>query len=283
MRSSFFLIILILTVFSCDWTIESTHQDAIARVNSTFLTKDKIDLGLFDGLSVQDSLIQIQNIINDWATQQLLLDGALVNLEAQKQKEFETLVKDYKRDLLTSAYLEAMTKQNLDTIISNHELELAYKQNKELFNLKEDLIKLRYINHNLSMSNSNEIKRRFKRYNAEDRAILDTISLQFNSFFLNDSVWINSNQVISKIGPLQKGFNKVLLKKQNFIQLKDSLGLYLMQVKDVLEIGQQAPLAYVTPTLKQIIINKRKLKLVNHLKSEIVNDALRNKKFEIYE
>nr|AOE05711.1 conserved hypothetical protein [uncultured bacterium] len=283
MRSSYFLIILILTVFSCDWTIKSTHQDAIARVNSTFLTKDKIDAGLFDGLSVQDSLIQIQNIINDWASQQLLQDGALLNLEAQKQKEFETLVKDYKRDLLTSAYLEAMTKQNLDTIISNQELELAYKQNKELFYLKEDLIKLRYINHNLSMSNSNEIKRRFKRYNAEDRAILDTISLQFNSFFLNDSVWINSNQVISKIGPLQKGFNKVLLKKQNFIQLKDSLGLYLMQVKDVLEIGQQAPLAYVTPTLKQIIINKRKLKLVNKLKSEIVNDALRNKKFEIYE
>ena len=256
MRSSYFLIILILTVFSCDWTIKSTHQDAIARVNSTFLTKDKIDAGLFDGLSVQDSLIQIQNIINDWATQQLLQDGALLNLEAQKQKEFETLVKDYKTDLLTSAYLEAMTKQNLDTIISNQELELAYKQNKELFYLKEDLIKLRYINHNLSMSNSNEIKRRFKRYNAEDRAILDTISLQFNSFFLNDSVWINSNQVISKIGPLQKGFNKVLLKKQNFIQLKDSLGLYLMQVKDVLEIGQPAPLAYVTPTLKQIIINK---------------------------
>ena len=283
MRSSYFLIILILTIFSCDWTIKSTHQDAIARVNSTFLTKDKIDIGLFDGLNEQDSLIQIQNIINDWATQQLLHDGALLNLEAQKQKEFETLVKDYKRDLLTSAYLEAMTKQNLDTIISNHELELAYKQNKELFNLKEDLIKLRYINHNLNMSNSNEIKRRFKRYNAEDRAILDTISLQFNSFFLNDSVWINSNQVISKIGPLQKGFNKVLLKKQNFIQLKDSLGLYLMQVKDVLEKGQQAPLAYVTPTLKQIIINKRKLKLVNQLKSEIVNDALRNKKLEIYE
>ena len=283
MRFSYFLIILILTVFSCDWTIKSNHQDAIARVNSTFLTKDKIDAGLFDGLSVQDSLIQIQNIINDWATQQLLQDGALLNLEAQKQKEFETLVKDYKRDLLTSAYLEAITKQNLDTIISNQELELAYNQNKELFYLKEDLIKLRYINHNLSMSNSNEIKRRFKRYNADDRAILDTISLQFNSFFLNDSVWINSNQVISKIGPLQKGFNKVLLKKQNFIQLKDSLGLYLMQVKDVLEIGQQAPLAYVTPTLKQIIINKRKLKLVNQLKSEIVNDALRNKKFEIYE
>jgi hypothetical protein len=42
-------------------------------------------------------------------------------------------------------------------------------------------------------------------------------------------------------------------------------------------------MAYALPTLKQIIINKRKLKLVNQLKSEIVDDAIKNKKFEIYE
>jgi hypothetical protein len=56
-----------------------------------------------------------------------------------------------------------------------------------------------------------------------------------------------------------------------------------MEVKDLLEIGSQAPMAYALPTLKQIILNKRKLKLVNQLKSEIVDDAIKNKKFEIYE
>ena len=39
----------------------------------------------------------------------------------------------------------------------------------------------------------------------------------------------------------------------------------------------------VTSDAKQIIINKRKLKLVNQLKSEIVNDAIENKNFEIYD
>ena len=272
-----------LLIFGCDLTLKPSGQNSIARVNSSFLSFDDIDAALFEGLSQQDSLIQIQNVIYNWATEQLLQDGARINLEAAQQSEFEILVQQYKSDLYTSAYLEALVKQNLDTIITNQELEEVYNQNKELFVLKEDLIKLRYINHDKNLPNSNDIKRRFRRYNAEDRTVLDTISLQFNSFFLNDSVWIKSSQVVSKIKPLKKGFNKVLLKKINFIQLKDSLGLYLMEVKDLLEIGSQAPMAYALPTLKQIIINKRKLKLVNQLKSEIVDDAIKNKKFEIYE
>lgn len=283
MKISRFFSLCFLVIFSCDLALKPNSQDSIARVNSSFLTLDDIDTALFEGLSQQDSLIQIQNVINNWATEQLLQDGARINLEAKQQSEFEILVQQYKSDLYISAYLEALVKQNLDTTITNQELEEVYNQNKELFVLKEDLIKLRYINHDKNLPNSNEIKRRFRRYNAEDRTVLDTISLQFNSFFLNDSVWIKSSQVISKIKPLKKGFNKVLLKKINFIQLKDSLGLYLMEVKDLLEIGSQAPMAYALPTLKQIIINKRKLKLVNQLKSEIVDDAIKNKKFEIYE
>ena len=283
MKISRFFILCFLVIFSCDLALKPNSQDSIARVNNSFLTLDDIDTALVEGLSQQDSLIQIQNVINNWATKQLLQDGARINLEAEQQIEFEILVQQYKSDLYTSAYLEALVKQNLDTTITNQELEEVYNQNKELFVLKEDLIKLRYINHDKNLPNSNDIKRRFRRYNAEDRTVLDTISLQFNSFFLNDSVWIKSSQVISKIKPLKKGFNKVLLKKINFIQLKDSLGLYLMEVKDLLEIGSQAPMAYALPTLKQIIINKRKLKLVNQLKSEIVDDAIKNKKFEIYE
>lgn len=275
--------ILIFFLFgSCDLSVRNSDIDAIARVNNVYLTTDDVDQSLFYGLDKKDSLFQIQNVINDWATKALLEDGALVNINIKKQEEFERLIQQYKSDLYTSAYIEALVKNNLDTIILDYQYKKIYKQNKELFVLKEDLIKLRYVNHDKSMPNANDIKRRFKRYNFEDQAILDTISIQFNSFFLNDSVWIKSEDVLKKINPLTKGFNKVLLKKLNFIQLKDSLGLYLIQVNDIIEAGDQAPISYALPTIKQIILNRRKLKLVNQLKSEIVNDAIKNKKFEIY-
>jgi len=274
--------ILLLTIQSCNLRSDTQEQVPLARVNDAFLYESDIDFSFVEGQSEMDSIIYVQNIINNWATTQLLIDGAVLNLKKDTQTEFEQLVQQYKSDLYSSAYVEALVNNNLDTLISDQELDDVYNNNTQLFVLKEDLLKMRYVNVNSKLSNLDEVKKRFKRFNAEDKFVLDSIAIQFNSFYLKDSIWIKSEQVISKIKPLQLGFNKVLLKKPNFIQLKDSLGLYLMQVNEVLKRGSQAPKQYVLPTLKQIVINKRKLKLIKQLKSDIVNDAIKNKNFEIY-
>ena len=274
--------ILLLTIQSCNLRSDTQEQVPLARVNDAFLYESDIDFSFVEGQSEMDSIIYVQNIINNWATTQLLIDGAVLNLKKDTQTEFEQLIQQYKSDLYTSAYVEALVNNNLDTLISDQELDDVYNNNTQLFVLKEDLLKMRYVNVNSKLSNLDEVKKRFKRFNAEDKFVLDSIAIQFNSFYLKDSIWIKSEQVISKIKPLQLGFNKVLLKKPNFIQLKDSLGLYLMQINEVLERGSQAPMQYVLPTLKQIVINNRKLKLIKQLKSDIVNDAIKNKNFEIY-
>jgi hypothetical protein len=271
-----------LVLAACNLRPAPTEINPLARVNDAFLFETDIDFSFVQGQSESDSIIYVQNIINNWATTQLLIDGANLNLTKETQTEFEQLVQQYKSDIYTSAYVEALVNKNLDTSITDQELNEVYSSNKQLFVLKEDLLKMRYVNVNSKLSNLEEVKKRFKRFNAEDKTRLDSISIQFNSFYLKDSIWIKSEQAISKINPLQIGFNKVLLKKPNFIQLKDSLGLYLMQINEVLERGSQAPMEYVLPTLKQIVINNRKLKLIKQLKSDIVNDAIKNKKFEIY-
>jgi hypothetical protein len=38
----------------------------------------------------------------------------------------------------------------------------------------------------------------------------------------------------------------------------------------------------VNSTIKQIVINKRKLELIKQLKKDITKDAIKNKQFEIY-
>jgi len=55
-----------------------------------------------------------------------------------------------------------------------------------------------------------------------------------------------------------------------------------MQIKDVLFQNDTAPLDYVRPTIKQIVINKRKLELIKQLETDITKDAIKNKQFEIY-
>ena len=277
-----FLIIIFTVLTTCDFPRAKASIKPLARANDALLFKDDVDFSFIDGMAKSDSIIFVQNVINDWATNQLLIDGAIQNLNNKTQLDFEQLIQQYKRDLYSSAYLEVLVGNNLDSLVSYQELQEVYLLNKELFTLNEDLLKLRYININTSLSNLNEVKKMFKRFNSDDRSKLDSISIQFNSFYFRDTIWIKKEDVISKIRPLELGLNKALLKKSNFIEIKDSLGLYLIQIKEVLQRGKPAPVEYVSPTIKQIVINNRKLKLIRKLKSDIVNDAIKNKKFETY-
>ena len=78
----------------------------LARVNDARLYKTDIDFSFVQGQSETDSIIYVQNIINNWATTQLLIDGANLNLTKETQTEFEQLVQQYKSDLYTLLMLK---------------------------------------------------------------------------------------------------------------------------------------------------------------------------------
>jgi hypothetical protein len=283
LNTKYYILFIILAIFlSCDFFKKTDESDAVARVNDIFLYKNDIKDLVTKETSKEDSILRVNNFINHWATQQLLINGAEINLSEGKQDEFNTLVKQYKNDLFIKAYLEALVKRSIDTSVSQKEAEEVYKRNQETFKLNEELIKFRYINVNENIANLKDIEKRFKRFNNEDKKVLDSIAIQFKSYSLNDSIWIRVNQAILKIPALSTSNKKELLKKSNFIQLKDSLGLYLMQINKVLLRNEIAPIEFVMPTIKQIVINKRKLEFIKELEKDITKDAIKNKQFEIF-
>lgn len=283
MRIKVFLIGLLVMVNSCDFIKKSDGNNPVARVNENYLYEDDINDLVSEDTSKQDSILLIQNFINRWATQQLFVDGAKLNLSEEKQAAFDKLVVQYKNDLYSKAYIEALVKRSIDIAVSIDEAEAYYTNNKEVFKLNEELIKFRYIHLDENIINYANIRKQFRRYNKIDKKILDSISIQFKSYSFNDSIWIKLTQVIKKIPAVNSENKNQLLKKSNFVQLKDSLGVYLMQINDVLVRNDTAPLEYVKPTIDQIVINKRKLELIKELEKDITKDAIKNKQFEIYD
>ena len=283
MRLNYYIVFLIcIVVSSCDFFKRVDSEDAIARVNETYLYKDDIKELVTESTTKEDSILRVNNFINQWATQQLLINGAIINLSEEKQMEFNALVQQYKNDLFIKAYLEALVKRGIDTSITKEEALEVYNRNIETFKLNEELIKFRYINVSDNAINLKDVETRFKRFDNQDKTILDSIAIQFKSYSLNDSIWIRLDQAISKIPVINAENKKELLKKSNFIQLKDSLGLYLMQINEVLHRNDTAPIEYVMPTIKQIVINKRKLEFIKQLEKDITKDAIKNKQFEIF-
>ncbi len=274
--------LLIIGVSSCDFFKKTDDRVPIARVNDSYLYYDDIKDLVSEGTPKDDSTNVVQNFINRWATQQLFVDGAKINLSETQQAEFDKLVDQYKNDLYTKAYLEALVNSNMNTTVSNEEAQNYYKDNKEIFRLNEELLKFRYIHVDANMNNFSTVEQKFKRYTSKDKKDLEAMSIQFKSYSLNDTIWIKVSQVINKISAVTPENKDQLLKKSNFVQLKDSLGVYLMQINDVLLRNETAPLEYVKPVIDQIVINKRKLERIRELEKDITKDAIKNKQFEIY-
>lgn len=271
-----------LCLLSCEFFKETDEKVPIARVYDSYLYEDDIKDLIAEGTSEEDSTLIVNGFINRWATQRLLMEGALLNLPINKQEDFNKLVTQYKNDLYTKAYLDALVNKNINTTVTLDQAKEVYENNKETFKLNEELVKFRYISLPQNAFNRSDVEKRFKQFSKEDKRYLDSISVQFKSYSLNDSIWIKVSQIVEKIPVINSDNKKELLKKSNFLQLKDSLNLYLMQINDVLFQNDYAPLEYVKPTIDQIVINKRKLELIKQLEKDITKDAIKNKQFEIY-
>jgi len=272
----FFLLLL----GSCDYFKQEETQTPIARVNQSFLYQSDLKKLFSDASQKDDSAQLVNSYINRWATQQLLIDQAKINLTQEQLSEFEHLVNQYRTDLYTQAYKNNIVSMQLDSTVSTQDMLNFYESNKENFRLNDVLLKMRYIEVAPNYSSLSSISEKLKRFSKEDQNILLDMSIQFKSSNLNDSTWIKRDNLLEKLPVLAS--QSQVLKKSNFAQLQDSLGVYLIKIEDLLDRNDVAPLTYVEPTILQIILNQRKQELIKKLETDITKDAIKNKTFEIY-
>lgn len=278
----FLYILLIILIYSCE-SLGLQQKDTvinkpIASVYDNNLYKEDVEFMLPKDVNTKDSVILIRSLINSWAIKELLLKKAEENNSQNDNSEINILVKEYKQALLINGYKERVIKQQLDTVIDQKEIEDYYHLNSKNFRLNEELIKVRYLHFSNDLIDTKEVITFFKKGTIVDLEELELRQLSFKSMMLNDSIWTPLENVM-----LKTPFSRLnLLKKTKFIQKKDSLGLYLVTVKDVLLRNDIAPLTYIQSTIKQMILHQRKLQLIRDIEKIIVKDAIQNKSFKIH-
>ena len=282
MTKSIVLFSLLVLVASCNFFTPEAKPQAIARVNDSFLFREDIKNLVPPGTSKEDSLIIIRNFIDRWASEKLLTSAAEINLSAEKQLEYDDLIKQYKIDLYTKGYIEEIVKTTVDTIVSEQELAAYYNENKENFRTNGTLVKLRYIHLPKDHPKFQNIRSKFFDYRKSDKKFWDTYSMQFKGFVLNDSVWVEMNQIYGKLPFINPENKSEFIAQGKAIEKNDSTDVYLVKVTNVLGDKQVSPFQYVKPTLKQVILNKRKLELIKKFEKDITDDAIKSKKYEIY-
>ena len=91
------------------------------------------------GRPPDDSAKLVEAYIDSWIRKQLLIQEASRKIDIN-EAEVERKVLDYRYSIIAYEYQNYYIKQNLDTAVSNAEIEKYYKDNIDNFILKQNIV-----------------------------------------------------------------------------------------------------------------------------------------------
>ena len=262
----------------------SSERVVVARVFDEYLYLDEIPY--FDASSDQDSMISIHTFSNKWASKKILLNKAEYNF-TNDPLYIDSLVSVYRESLLIHYYKEAVIQTYLDTLIQDSLIRNYYDANIKNFPLKENIVKLNYIKIRRVAPNLDFVVKNYHSDDLEDLALLEEYCVQFaDRFFLGDDSWVSWEDFLNHVPDKNKkqltNARNVLTKKKRF-ELEDSVYEYFIFIQDFKLKGASSPLEYVSSVIKKILLNKRKKEILSNIEEKLVQEAIKNNNFEIYE
>ena len=270
--------LLCLFLESCSNFSNNDSNNLIARAGENFLYEDDLP----NYVSSDDSLIKISNFIETWAKEKVLYDLSIINLSQLKRAQIDKLVDNYRVDLYINSYKDLIVNSRIDSIVTNEQIDSFYSMNSNNFKLNENLVKYRYIKVPDDNININRIRRYIVRMNEQDRYFLDSLNFQFADLKLDDSIWFTERDVIASINFIDQSNKSKYFIKDRLFKIDESNYTNFFIVDEILKSGNIPPKSYLYDRIKATIINQRKLDILKSINKEILNDALKSRKYEVY-
>ena len=275
-----FLIFIVL-ISSCRNGGKSDSDAVLARVYDEYLYASDIDNIVPAYSSAKDSLIITKNFINNWVRKHLMVYQAEKNLP-EDQQDFEKKLEDYRTSLIIYQYESLLINQQLDTTISDNEIQDYYLRNKKNFELKDNIVKVNYVKADQADLYIDLYKDLLLSKETDDRdTLLHYCENYAEDFILDSTRWIFFNDLLNII-PIKTYNYEVFLRNNHFVELKDQPYQYFINFIDFTVKDSISPLSFVRDNIKSIIRNKRKIELINQMQKEVFDNALKENNIEIF-
>lgn len=233
------------------------------------------------GLTPEDSARRAENFINSWVREMLLLSKAQSNLPAQ-DKEMEKKLEAYRNSLIIYAYETELVHQKLDTVVSEEEIAKYYEEHASDFQLRDNIVRVIYVKVDNKAPNLQKVKNWVKSDKPADREELDKYCIQFaTNYYLDDQSWLLFDDLLKEV-PIQTYNRELFLQNNRFIEVADSASIYFLNIKGFMTRNSQSPLAFEKENIRNIILNKRKLELIDRMHDDLYKEAVNNNSIKIY-
>lgn len=287
---NFIILVSIISLVSCDFLefkrgiIGETEADEqpLASVGDIYLFPKDVEGIVPPGNSKNDSIDLIERHIKGWVKKQLLISEAQKHLTFD-EVELERRVLDYRYALMMHEFEKYNIARNIDTNISEEEIEAYYIENVENFELKQNIVRGYFIQLSKDAPKLGRFKYLLKSNREQDIEELKSYAFSYGTkVHLDDSIWVNFDDLISNT-PLMDIPNKTdFLQRNKYYEIPDDKYIFFLRISQYKILNDTSPLEFVRDDIQKIILNKRKVKLTKKFEEDIYKNALENEDFKIY-
>jgi hypothetical protein len=275
------LLLVLVLLFGCSGFFKKKTERTLAKVYDDYLYESDLRGIIPHGTNANDSTTLAKNYIETWVRQRLIIHQAEKNLTGD-QMDFSQQLENYRNSLITFAYENELVRQKLDTLVSDEDVENYYSANQQNFLLKDNIVQIQYVKLPLK---STRIKKFKKLLNANTSSAKTEFAEECEKYaadyFLDDQNWLLFNDLLKQI-PIKTYNQEEFLKNHRDLEYQDSLYTYLVRFRDFKIKESTSPLSFEKERIKNIILNKRKIDLIQKMHTDIYEKALKNTDFEIF-
>jgi hypothetical protein len=256
-------------------------KSAVARVFDKYLYTDDLAKMVPPGTLPEDSVLMVKSFIDNWIRQNIVLHKAESNL-TDEEKNVDKRLEEYRNSLITYIYESELIRQKLDTVVSDAEIEKYYNDNPRNFELKDNIIKAIYVKTKKNAPKLDKLRQWYKSGSSKDILLLEEYCHQFaTDFSLDDKTWLLFDELLKKI-PIKTYDKEEYLQNNRYIEIEDSTDIYFVNIKGFMIKEGLSPLSFEKENIRSLIINKRKLQLVQEMEKAAYDQASNNNDFEVY-
>lgn len=259
-------------------------DDAVlAAVDDNVLYRSDLYFITQDSPSEEDSANLAERYMQSWIRKQLMIKEAGKNM-AFDEAELNRKLLDYKYALMVYEFEKAYVNENLDTEVSEEEINAYYEENKVNFTLKKIIVRTNFLKVEKDIPQRAQISRLLSSNRESDKEELRNMALRYAAnYYLEDSVWIEFDDIVLNT-PLVDHTNHVeLLRRNDLIQVDDDSFAYYFKILEYKLQDQVPPLEFMKEEISKIILNKRRVALAESLHKEVYQRALEKNDFKIYD
>ena len=272
-----------LLVCSCDLLNGVLHNGdrKVARVGRSYLYESDVVPLVPKGFSPADSSAMAEQYVKSWAVGKLMEQRAYEML-GSSERDVSQEVEEFRQRLLSYRYEKHYVEEHLDTVVTAEAAQEYYEKHPQNYKFPYTIIRARAIRISPKSPYYDAIKESYAVTSESGTAALEEMCAEADRYVDFGKQWVEVSALSRELGVEQASLEREIASKKAWETKIDGAN-WLICILDRAPSGSVTPIDYNLEDIKEAIISKRKQELLDSLEQELLEEALVNNKFKIFD